>query len=253
MIFCKATSIALLVVAWLSTCAGVCPASQAGTPPPWVCPEAETLRYLVAYGPVLGAELTLKTEKTENGSWRFTGHCRSRGAVELFYKIRSSVTTTTHGPLFLANEFYEDRSEGGHRYHRYQFLDFRKRMGIWENYVSGHRKKLKVQGAAHDLLGVAYYVRGLPWEVGQSRLVSVFSDAAYHNLRFWCERRGVEQEGEFRGAATLRLRCDDVFEQATRRDGKLEVIVLDRADRLPVQLRLSVSWGTVVMRLCERK
>lgn len=215
----------------------------------------ERLTFEARWGIVLAAELTL--EAVERGSqgdgdfWRFVGTAHSRGPVEMFYRVRSRVESTARPSEFEAWRYFEDRHEGGHRYHRLTTLDFASGTGRWLNYAEGGNKKLKLSGPACDLLSVCYRVRSLPWRVGDRRALRVFADGAYHTVHLRAEWRGSRRVGPWAEQPVVKIVCDDVLEPAKSTTGRLEAWITDDARHLPLLGRLKVSWGTVEIALME--
>ena len=213
----------------------------------------ETLTYQAAWGPFIAADLTLEVVPySQEEKWRFKGECRSRGVVETFYPVKSQVESRAFKNPFIGFSFYENRKEGSRRLHRYTELDFKTERGIWVNYVSGDKKKLKLnQGAAIDLFSAVYYARSLSWTTNQTRKVRIYYNGKYRNLYFTAKNFQERKIGIWKKQKTFELACNEIFQTATDIKGKLSIIATDDERHIPLEARLDVKWGSVMLLLTK--
>lgn len=215
----------------------------------------EKLIYQASWGPFIAADLSFEVAPyKQNDMWRFTGLCRSRGVVETFYPIKSSVESRAFKDPFFSFSYYENRKEGSRQLHRYTELDFKMKRGLWANYISGDRKKLKLkEGTAVDLFSAVYYARSLNWTNNQTRKVQIFHNGKYRKLSFAAKnfrQRNIEGWGKQK---TFELICNEIFQAATDVKGSLIVVATDDERHIPLEAKLDVKWGTVNLLLTEAK
>ena len=211
----------------------------------------EKLTYQATWGPFVAADLALEVMPySKNEMWRFTGSCVSRGMVETFYPVKSLVESRVFKNPFISFSFYENRKEGLRRLHRYTELDFKTERGIWANYISGDRKKLKLeQGPAVDLFSAVYYARSLSWTNNQTRKVLVYYNGKYRNLSFTAQNFNEREIVSWGKQKTFELACNEIFQAATEVRGSLIVVATDDERHIPLEARLDVKWGSVILLL----
>jgi hypothetical protein len=194
--------------------------------------------------------------------WQGTINVISTGFVSLLFKTDDTVASTFHDgksshmcSISMVKTINEGRR---HREIRVDFNDARRVAAIKETDLSSGKVARQAEestpGCAYDIISALYYVRSLPLEVGRTYQLPVNDGGKTLNVSVEAQAR----EEVKTGAGTFKaIRVEPkVFDGSLfKRSGRMQIWFSDDPQRLLVQLKAKLLFGTIsaVLQQVEHK
>lgn len=194
---------------------------------------------------------TLKVESGPSGQHRVSATADATGFVARLFRVHDTFQSLFDPKTFCSAELNKHTEEGPrHRDSKLQF-DYGRRKGVFEelNPKSGEKKHVEndIPQCSTDVLSGVFYAASLPLEPGKSYVFPVNDGGKTVDLETRVEAREQikTDAGTFN---TLRIQPlpNSVL---LKNKGRIWLWYSDDADRIPVQMRARMGWGTVTIRL----
>ncbi|MGH9532055.1 MAG: DUF3108 domain-containing protein [Terriglobales bacterium] len=208
-------------------------------------PNGETWVYQVEWRIFDAGVATLRTEPAGREQ-RVTATASTTGVVSQLYAVRDRWESFFDPRTFCSRQISKHTEEGYRRLETSLRFDAARRKGVLEekNLKTGATKKLESDTPAcvTDVVSGLYYLRSLPLEPGETYTFPVSDGARTVNVSALVEDREEIQvpAGTFQ---TLRVG------PAPNEPGQVWIWYSDDANRIPVQMRARMMWGTLTFRL----
>ena len=195
------------------------------------------------------ASITL--DQDASGQRRVRANADSTGFVARLYHVHDNFQSLFDPKTFCSAELSKRTEEGPRRRESKLQFDYTRRKSIFEevNTKSGEKKHLEndIPACATDVLSGLFYASSLPLEPGKSYTFPVNDGGKTVDLEARVEaREQVKTDvGTFN---TLRVQPQPNTEILKKR-GSIWIWYTDDADRIPVQMRGRMGWGTITIRL----
>lgn len=234
------------------------PAQTPAHPPSAAAPLAsgETLTYQISWRLFSAGEARMHIESrgadAASSLWQATMNVTSSGFVSLLYKVDdTAVSTFRDGKTSRMCSVSALKTQNEGRRHRETRIDFhgdRSTASIRETDLSKgqvlRQAQEPMQPCSYDILSALYYVRSLPLEVG-SKLELPVNDGG-KTLSVTVEVQAKEEvktgAGVFR---TIRVEPKVFSGSLFKRSGRMQIWFSDDPQRLPVQLKAKLFFGTI--------
>jgi hypothetical protein len=219
--------------------------------PAYHFPVGTTFYYKAEWRLFSAGVATLKLELDSSGRHRVSATADATGFVARLFRVHDTFQSFFDPKTFCSAELSKHTEEGArHRDSKLQF-DYDRRKGVFEelNPKSGEKKHLEndIPVCSTDVLSGVFYAASLPLEPGKSYVFPVNDGGKTVDLETRVEAREQikTDAGTFN---TLRIQPlpNSVL---LKNKGRIWLWYSDDADRIPVQMRGRMGWGTVTIRL----
>ena len=168
----------------------------------------------------------------------------SAGSLRFLFSIDDTVTVCTSADSLLPYWYKEQINESG--YHREKALRFDRAA---HQVTYDDSVKFEIGDDTRDLLSFWYYLRLIPLEIGDTLILDVHSARENHAIRCLVEKKKIVRTpaGEY---STILVRPETEGKGIFGAKGGM-AIWYSETDRIPVQIRASMKFGSVLFRLKE--
>ena len=208
-------------------------------------PNGEAWVYQVDWRIFDAGVATLRTEPAGREQ-RVTASASSTGVVSLLFTVRDRFEAFLDPRTFCSRQITKYTEEGYRRLETSIRFDAARRKSVLEekNLKTGASKKLEndTPACVTDVVSGIYYLRSLPLEPGETYTFPLNDGGKTVNVSALVEDREEIQTpaGSFQ---TLRVG------PAPAERGQVWIWYSDDANRIPVQMRARMLWGTLTFRL----
>ena len=231
-------------------------ASFAFAPPPAPAPEPGGVLHYRAYWRLLPAAVATLRWNQVNGQRQISFTADSIGVVSLFYPVRDRMVSNYDPSTFCTTSVDNHKLEGRRQLHtRIRYDPGRHRMVLDETNPAGDPPAVKhvvqtIPGCVLDLFSALDYARSQPLHVGDSYTIPVNEGGKTEQVKLTVDLRETvaTPAGSFR---TVRAEPTVFGNSVFHRPGRMWIWFTDDARHLPVQVKATVSWGTVLVQLTE--
>lgn len=227
-------------------------ASRISPPPPGFHFAVGTTFYYKAEWRLFSAGIaSITLERDPSGHHRVRASADSTGFVARLYHVHDSFQSLFDPKTFCSAELSKRTEEGSRRRESKLQFDYGKRKSVFEevNTKSGEKKHLEndIPACSTDVLSGLFYASSLPLEPGKSYTFPINDGGKTVDLEAQVEAREQikTDAGTFN---TLRVQPLPNAELLKKR-GNIWIWYSDDADRIPVQMRGRMKWGTITIRL----
>ena len=216
-------------------------------------PEGVTYHYKAEWRLLDAGTATLRVERGPHGEERVTGAADSTGFVGRLYRIHDVFESAFDPKTFCSQQIRKHTEEGSRRRDATIRFDYGRSKGVLDevNPKNGQRKHLEndIPTCAADVLTSLLYAASLPLEPGHSYLFPVNDGGQTAMLEAYVDGREVVKTdaGSFN---TLRVAPRSTPELLKGR-GRIWLWYSDDAERIPVQMRGRMGWGTLTFSLTK--
>ncbi len=233
------------------------PVSQI-TPPPesHTFPNGQTLAYQVEWR-LWTAGIASLSMSNAGDEQRVAGSADSTGVVAVLYRVRDRFESAFHRRSFCSLNLKKHTEEGRHARDTLISFNHSRRISILDetNLKSGERKHQEnpIPGCVTDVLSGIFYVASLPLQQGVTYTFPLNDGGQTVDVKVRAEARETVKTpaGDF---PAIRVSAEAASGVVKER-GRIWIWYSDDAQRLPVQMRARMFWGTLSFRLArsERK
>jgi hypothetical protein len=208
-------------------------------------PNGDTWVYQVEWRIFDAGVATLRSEPAGREQ-RITASANTTGVVSQLYAVRDRFESFVDPQTFCSRQITKHTEEGYRRLETSLRFDSARRKSILEqkNLKTGATKKSEGETPAcvTDVVSGIYYLRSLPLQVGEVYTFPVADGGKTVSASALVEDREEVQvpAGTFQ---TVRVG------PAPEEPGQVWIWYTDDADRIPVQMRANLVWGTLTFRL----
>lgn len=227
-------------------------ASRISPPPPgFRFPLGTTFYYKAEWRLFSAGIASITLEQDASGQHRIRASADSIGFVARLYHVHDNFQSLFNPKTFCSAELSKRTEEGSRRRESKLQFDYVRRKSVFEelNTKSGEKKHLEndIPPCSTDVLSGLFYASSLPLEPGKSYTFPVNDGGKTVDLEARVEtREQIKTDvGTFN---TLRVQPLPNTEILKRR-GNIWIWFSDDADRIPVQMRGRMGWGTITIRL----
>lgn len=195
------------------------------------------------------ASVTL--EQAPSGQHRVRASADSTGFVARLYHLHDNFQSLFDSRTFCSAELTKRTEEGSRRRESKLEFDYTRHKSIFEelNMKSGEKRHLEndIPPCATDVLSGLFYAGSLPLEPGKTYTFPINDGGKTVDLEARVEAREQikTDAGTFNA---LRMQPQPNTELLKKR-GNIWIWYSDDADRIPVQMRGRMGWGTLTIRL----
>ncbi|MFQ5509561.1 MAG: DUF3108 domain-containing protein [Leptospirillia bacterium] len=212
----------------------------------------EHLSYRISWGAIRAGKSTMGVSLGKNEEGRdiilLTTTTRSSKGVSLFYPVRDRIVSQVDPATGVPMSIDIDQRHG--RRQRIRKVVFDQEEGWATTFQSG-REPVRVQTPprVYDILSVLYYFRAMRnLGPGQTRVIDV-----HEGKKNWRLVIHVEEREQIKVPAgkfdTLKIRAEVRFNGVFYDRGDVHLWLTDDERHVPVQVRVKISIGSVLMRL----
>jgi hypothetical protein len=193
---------------------------------------------------------TLRLDRDPNGMERITATAVSTGFVGKLFHVDDRFEAI-FDPRSFCSAYITKRTEEGRRKRTVQIrFDYQRQKSVLEdtNLRSGQKKVLEsnIPMCVTDVLSALFYAGSLRLQPGEAHIFPL-NDGATIDLKANIEQREqiTTDAGTFN---TIRVQPDAAIGKLKTK-GKVWIWYSEDAERIPVQLRARMFWGTLTLRL----
>jgi hypothetical protein len=216
----------------------------------------EELVYDIHWGVFHVGQTRVTTEWT-NHAGRTAVHVRyatrTNRFVENFYPVDDTLESLIDAQTFLPVYFRKKLSEGRYRCDEITTFDFDKLEMRWESKLNGRTKVLPIEKDTRDIIGMMYYLRGQPFEVGTTNQYRVMADEKLYDLLVPVRETDTMKVGRWGKRTTYRVEPKASFQGLFVRKGKITFWVSDDPRRLCTRIMATVPVANIRLTLADVK
>lgn len=227
-------------------------ASRISPPPPgFHFPLGTTFYYKAEWRLFSAGIATVRIEKDASGHDRVKATADATGFVARLFHVHDTFQSLFDPKTFCSAEISKHTEEGSRRRESKLQFDYGRRKSIFEelNPKSGEKKHLEndIPACSTDVLSGLFYAASLPLEPGKTYAFPINDGGKTVDLETHVEaREQIKTDvGTFN---TLRVQPQPDA-ALLRNKGRIWIWYSDDADRLPVQMRGRMGWGTITIHL----
>jgi hypothetical protein len=254
-IFLIFAAILALIAAAAAQTATPAPSASAAAiqspPPSYHVPVGVVLTYKAEWRTLNAGTATLRVDPAANGEVHVTGAATAAGFVSHLYHVHDVFQSSFVRGTFCSAQIHKHIEEGSRRRDETIRFDYARKKGVRDemDIKTGRRWQLEndIPSCATDVLSALWYAGSLPLSPGArySFPLNDGSKTAIINLAV----EGVEQiktdAGTFQAIRVQPTSDSDIL----KKRGRVWVWYSNDAQRLPVQMRGRMGWGTVTLTL----
>jgi hypothetical protein len=195
-------------------------------------------------------EATLRMQRDSSGMQRVTATAKSKGFVGAFYHVNDQFESVFDPRTFCSTAITKRTDEGRRKRNVEIRFDYQRQKSMLEdtNLRSGEKKKLEsdIPACVTDVLTALIYAPSLRLEPGATHVFPL-NDGKTVDLTARVEEREVikTDAGTFN---TIRVQPQAPI-GALKSKGKVWIWYAEDGDRMPVQIRGKMFWGTLTLKL----
>jgi uncharacterized protein DUF3108 len=195
-------------------------------------------------------EATLRIDRDPSGMQRVTATAKSKGFVGTFFRVNDQFESAFH-PRTFCSTFVTKRTEEGRRKRNIEIrFDYQRQKSVLEdtNLRSGEKKKLEsdIPTCVTDVLSGLIYAASLRLEPGATHVFPLNDGKTVDLTARVEEREPIKTDaGTFN---TIRVQPQAPI-GPLKSKGKLWIWYAEDGDRMPVQVRGRMFWGTLTLKL----
>ena len=195
-----------------------------------------------------------------NGNWHqhFYSEVKSDRSYESLFRINDSMTSYSDPVDFRISKFnfkQDERSLFSNRFRQVKHLEFdhkscRVHEIVFKNEKVSKKQEFDLQYGAKDSLGMIFYLRTLPYEMGKQERTLVYSS----KKNWWLEATPVAKEtivvsaGKFN---TIKLKLLTYFGKELQQQGDVHVWIAESQNRPVVKIQGKLALGSLLFELME--
>ncbi len=221
-------------------------------PPPstHVLPAGTTFVYTAEWRLWTAGTATLRLENAGH-EHHVTATADSSGFVALLYKVRDRLEARFDPRSFCSQGLTKHTEEGFRKRDTDIHFDYGRRKSVLEetNLKTSEKKRAEedIPGCVTDVLSGIYYVGSLPLQVGGTYVFPLNDGGKTVDVSLHVEAR--EQIKTDAGTfSTLRV-APEANAGVLKSRGKVWIWYTDDAQRIPVQMKARMFWGTLTLKL----
>ncbi len=228
-------------------------ALTSSSPPPFRV--GERLTYDVYYGLIRAGTSILAVEDIVEVCGRPTYHivltARTSPAFSKFISVEDRIETYVDTENFIPWKFAKNLKEGDYRCNEETFFDQENHRGHYRSLRSGRTKEYDLPERCQDTLSIFYFLRLLPYGVGDTFSVNVMADEKIWEVRV--EVKELEQKTVYRGGSydTYLLYSNAGFDSGSLRKGTGRVWISNDDPKRIVLLKTRHKFGHVTLALVK--
>jgi hypothetical protein len=214
-------------------------------------PLGTTFYYKAEWRLFFAGVATVKMEQDPSGQHRIKATADATGFVARLFHVHDTFQSLFDPKTFCSSEISKHTEEGLRRRDSKLQFDYSRHKGVLEelNPKSGEKKHLEndIPECSTDVLTGVFYAASLPLEPGKTYVFPVNDGGKTVDLATRVEAREQirTDAGTFN---TLRVQPEPDTALLKNR-GRIWIWYSDDADRIPVQMRGRMGWGTITIRL----
>ena len=214
--------------------------------------EADTTPIRVPFGPGERLDFVIKwkfitagratiemvEDSTDSTALRIRTRAFSTGFVDVFFKVRDSLSSVIDRRTFWPRRFEKHLREGSFRADSVYEFDQERRL------VHSDGNTVTCSTRVHDILSVLYRARTMPMTIGESFSIDVYEGGVLYGLEVSVLRRETirVEAGEFDCLVVEpHMKSDAIFKQK----GRLWIWLTDDWRRIPVLMKSAVLVGSI--------
>jgi len=193
---------------------------------------------------------TLKIDRDASGMQRITATAKSKGFVGSFFRVNDEFESR-FDPRTFCSTYVTKRTEEGRRKRNVEIrFDYQRQKSLLEdtNLRSGEKKKLEsdIPACVTDVLSGLFYAASLRLEPGSTHVFPLNDGKTVDFTARVEEREEIKTDaGTFK---TIRVQPQAPI-GPLKSKGKVWIWYAEDGDRMPVQLRGRMFWGTLTLKL----
>ncbi|MDA8099446.1 MAG: DUF3108 domain-containing protein [Nitrospiraceae bacterium] len=216
----------------------------------------ERLTYNVSWSNVFSAGTSVMEvlgEKSEDGRplLLFRSTAKSIGVVDRFYPVKDVVESLVDPRTFESISYHLDQSHGSRKRKRTLVFDHQHRTVTYT--MNGSREVFDIPEHTLDALSALYYVRAKePLEIGRTIVVPIHDSGKNWTVEiFVLKKEKVETPaGTFN---TVMVKTYPKYEGVFMHKGEIFMWLTDDNRKIPVQMKSTITIGSVMATLTEMK
>ena len=230
---------------------GPAPTARIVPPPPnYAFPNGRTYVYGVEWH-LFNAGTAKVTLGSEGGQQHVTAVAESAGVVNALYKVHDRFEAFFDPRTFCSQRVSKHSEEGSHSRQTDLHFDYSRKKSVLEdkNLKTGEQKHLEndLPGCVTDVISGFYYLASLPLEPGNSYTFPINDGNKTTQVTARVEAREQVKvpAGTFQ---TLRVKAEAIS-GSLQGKGTVWAWFTDDVNRVPVQMRSKLGWGTLLFRV----
>lgn len=226
------------------------PAPILAPPPGYKFPSGQTYVYAVEWHLFKAGTATVRMDG-DGGAQRVTATAESAGVVNTLYRVHDRFEASFDPRTFCSLTISKHSEEGPHTRETSVTFDYAQKKTLLneKNLKTGELKHEQndIPGCLTDVITGFYYLASLPLEPGyQTRFpINGGGKTTVAEARVEAREQVKVPAGTFQ---TVRVRVEAIS-GALQGKGSVVVWYTDDANRIPVQMRSKLGWGTLLFRL----
>jgi hypothetical protein len=216
-------------------------------------PFAEKLSYRIEWRLVTAGSAVVEMSHATPADWQTSLNVESVGLVTRLYKVLDRYRATTDEKFCAAHSILDAEEGKRHTITRLTFDNTRHKVSSEERDVlknSSSKRELDIPPCTHDILGALEALRQMDLQPGRWATLPVTNGKSMAYVKIQGQaKETLSVSGKT--CATIRYEVFLFDNVLYRRKGRLLMWISDDSDRIPVQLRLHMSFpiGTVTVQL----
>lgn len=215
----------------------------------------ERLTYDVYYGLIFAGTATLVIENIVAVCGRMTYHvmltAKTSPAFSNVFRVNDRIESYIDVERFIPWKFAKVQEEGDYRHDEVSILDQGNHLGHYRSNRTGYTKEYEIPEGCQDTLSVFYFMRLVPYEVGETVTLKVMADERIWDARF--ETKEVTKRTIYRGGTyeTFLVESDASFDMGALQKGEGRLWVSTDERRLPVCIKTRLTFGNLTLALVK--
>ncbi len=209
-------------------------------------PAGETLVYTTGFRLFSAGTSTIEMINDEEDTLlNVISEVRTSSFFDHIYRVRDRIDLWLDPVTLELRRMQRDIHEGKYERQDTTVVDLK------AGFIFTRRDTLAVDGPVYDPIGVVYYLRSLPLDIGDKIDLSIFNGRRLQSITITVsgpERLQVPA-GEFQ-CLVLKPEAQE-GQRLTKVDGLLHLWLSQDSNRIPVQLEQTSNIGTMVLKLME--
>ena len=207
-----------------------------------ILPTNERLVYSAKYGILPVGEIRMEINKDLDGYYCIKVTQETKGLFSYFFKIRDTYQSCIDTVSLSSVRFEKHIREGRYKHDQVVFFDQEKGIAIYDD-----GETVDIVPQTKDIISIIYYIRTLPLESKDKIYLNVHADKHNYTIPVDIDKVRLGNKECFR--VIPHLENIKVF----GRKGGLILYYTNDSDRIPILLKIKISWGYIEATLKVRE
>jgi hypothetical protein len=207
-----------------------------------ILPTNERLIYSAKYGILPAGEIRMEINKDSAGYYCIDVAQETKGLFSYFFKIQDTYLSCIDTISLSSVRFEKHIREGRYKHDQVVFIDQDKGIAVYDD-----GDTVDIVPEAKDIISIIYYIRTLPLESKDRIYLNIHADKHNYNIPVDIDTVRLDNNECFR----VKPHLENI--RSFGRKGGLLLYYTNDSDKIPIRLRIRITWGYIEATLRARE